>query len=1567
MKKRILALAVCGAAAGAAYAGSTRPGELFMPQGGGAGTANGDFIMADPPGLNTFYRYFIEVPAGTSRLVVDLFDADVGAGGTAEAAASRDRARGGSFNTTATYSLRDPSGTSVTINFTTGNVTTPPGADNTWLTLYDSAAAVAAPAFGSSATATVNTATSVTVTNPAGTAVGDLLIGIVAVNAQPADLSASAGWTELDEGNCAGGANTCRMAIFYRYYDGTGASVTFSWNGVARKAIAGVLRYTGAAGVPAVGTAATGNSAAPTAPSVTTSVANTRIVRVFAAGNDVLSGAPYPGDHTGRYALQLGGGGSDLASGAADRVQAAAGATGTAAFALTAAANWRAQTVVVTPPAAPAPTPGHWELRVDQSTSTGNDLNALGIRAHDGTAGAGGTEIPVYYDSHSQLGANPEAASPTRSYQVFPYLTSGCSCFENDFDYDVGNGTGNGPAGYEYGRVQFWTRSYNGSTLPAERHQDIASASLSGNNVWQRDTVNPWTSDTDADEYGVWRADVQISTYTVGGTENGNYTNFYMTNYAAGTAQPASNPTPNAFRIYLPTDGDTPPVKPYMKQHVRHVSGPNPPGVGQTERVRVTVSVVNPTASAITFSTPSNVVTVRVPGAGTNGTATYVGGSRQASQGSFVSAELPDGGTGDITWNPGTVSAGSSASMAYDVYVTPSGSPYTIPVVGTVASGNGTRGQWLDETGNASQARATYLFGPLCELVLRGAVLTEAWVSGMWAELDARGLVVNWETVSEVGTAGFELYRRDTRSGAWEKVHDGLLPALHEAPQGGVYRFLDREAPLDEAQQYALLEVRRDGSHQVIGPFELEPGRIASRGESAMPEEGFTGEPRRARRWRATQGEDRERPSAGPQAAPGIQQAKALQVGVDALGLYAIPTSAVGPTTPLGGRPGRTLGGFSVTNRGLPVAFTLTAAQDAILFVGDAIDSVFTSDNVYLVSAGNGQTMATVGGTPPMTTNEAAVFQSTVHAEVDRFPATVVTTDPRSDYWYWDYLNAGDANHRRQSFPVELADLAAGNSATIAVALFGATSTGIAEEHRAVVRVNGSEVGQTAWQGAVAHTAHFTFPASRLQEGGNTVEVEAVLDATVPYSIFYVDSFDLTYPRRYRARGESLVFTADGNAVVTVTGFSDSRISVFDITKPTAPKIVTAVRLGGVPGNYSVSLTPATPTTRYLAVSRAGWRTPKWSKPLAQSTLKTPGRGAEYLVIAGTGLSRPAEALAAHRAGQGLSAAVVTVDSIMDEFNFGISDPNAIAAFLKYAWNNWQPRPRFVALAGAGTLDYRDLWGLGGNLVPPIMVSTPSGLFASDAALADLVGADGVPDVAIGRLPARSASELDAMVGKIVAYEGSAGEGWANRALLLADSPLGADFSTDSDRVAAALPAGYRRERIYLSEMAIPDARSLLLANLASGAGLVNYVGHGAIDRLSAQGLLTSEDVDSLTNGSRAPVFVTLTCTVNRFELPQYPCLGQELTTSPVGGAIAVWGPSGLSENAQAGKLGKDFLAALDGGSRLGEAVLAAARKNAALGLRGMVDIYNLLGDPALMVKVPLPSTPPGGGGTGGE
>src|ERR1700730_16174366 len=120
----------------AAGAGSTGSSSLFMPAGSGAPPSSGDYISASA-GMDTPYHYFIEAPAGLARLRIQIFDADIGAGGNAEAALQHDRARSG-FNTTATYSLFDPTGAARPVAFGSGTATLPAAADNAWLTIFDS-------------------------------------------------------------------------------------------------------------------------------------------------------------------------------------------------------------------------------------------------------------------------------------------------------------------------------------------------------------------------------------------------------------------------------------------------------------------------------------------------------------------------------------------------------------------------------------------------------------------------------------------------------------------------------------------------------------------------------------------------------------------------------------------------------------------------------------------------------------------------------------------------------------------------------------------------------------------------------------------------------------------------------------------------------------------------------------------------------------------------------------------------------------------------------------------------------------------------------------------------------------------------------------------------------------------------------------------------------------------------------------------------------------------------------------------------------------------------------------
>jgi len=1314
-------------------AASTGTTALHTPQGSAAGTANGDYI-SDAGGLNTFYRYFIEVPPGLTTLTVEVFDPEIGRGGNNEDTAGRDRDRDDGYDSQVDYTLIRPDGTTA---------------------------------------ATLN--------------------------------------------NCDN--NTCNDNV---------------WQTI-------------------------------------------------------------------------------LSSGTAQNTAA-----------------------------------GHWELRVDMDGA--NDINAIGIRAHDGTAGAGGTELNVYYDSYVQIGVNPPASGTlSRSYVFYPYLTSGCTAAKNDFDFDSNSGN--------TGSVSFTSRT-------GAFTQSYTSASLSGNDSWRRDTFSGWTSDSQSTGYGIWTENRTITSYLVGGNPNGNYANLYLSNFQAAANPPTANPA-NVFRVYLPTDAGIAPVKPYVEQLLTFsgcgVSGPNPPVVGQTSCFTVTVRVTNPSPRPIVFSA-ANLVTANVPGGG----AVY-GGTAQVSQGSIVSQPAVNG-TGNITWNPGTVAAGGTALLAYRVRVTPTSAGQRIPVTATAVSGNGTRAQYVDETGNTTQARATYLFGPLCELAATAGLLTEAVVSGFHAtRADGGGVLLEWTTASEAGTAGFYLRRWDPKARKWAPMNRELLTGLLQAPQGGTYRFLDEGASPLEPQVYQLEEVEAGGRRRVHGPF-------AAAVDWSRPD------PRESR----AAYERQAHPVAGRIVEPGRPVARGLAVlskqdgvhlSVRETGLYFLSGSDVGAwfgVTPEEALKMMAEGRFALSRGGQPVAWYLDSANGGVrapgregtsqglFFYGEAPASLYADASVYRLQGDlKGVTMlpAAAGTGKP----GGATFQETLHTERDAFPATVISPDPESDYWFWEFLQGGDPTFGQRTFALDAPGLSSAEGGWLTVSLQGATATGVTEEHQAAVTLNGTPLGEIRWTGIAARQETFPVPPGVLIESGNQVAVSARTGDGAPYSIFYVDGFDLRYRRFFRAAGDSLAFTdggVKGAPQTTVAGFSASGVRLIDIQNPLLPRWVTGLSVQRDPSlGFRMSFAPsASPGAgRYLAASPAAFKTPAAVRPWSTPALRSPANRAAYLVVAPAGLRDAAERLAGLRRAQGLEAMVVDLDQVMDEFNSGVSNPNALRAFLSFARGNWSVPPRYVALAGEGTLDYRNLLGFGENLVPPLMIQSEGGLFPSDNRLGDENG-DGLPEMAVGRIPVVSAAELDAYTAKIAAYESAATPDWAGSVVMLADATdRGADFAADSDRIAGQIPGDYSVDRIYLSATPLAEARSRLLDALGRGASFVNYMGHGGLDRLTAGGLLTSADVPGLANGARLPVLTAMTCTVNRFAVPGAPALGELLVKSPNGGAAAVWAPSGLSSNGEARLLAESFYRPA-GKERLGDRILRAVTEFRILGGDpALPKIYDLLGDPALQIPGPPP------------
>ncbi len=312
---------------------------------------------------------------------------------------------------------------------------------------------------------------------------------------------------------------------------------------------------------------------------------------------------------------------------------------------------------------------------------------------------------------------------------------------------------------------------------------------------------------------------------------------------------------------------------------------------------------------------------------------------------------------------------------------------------------------------------------------------------------------------------------------------------------------------------------------------------------------------------------------------------------------------------------------------------------------------------------------------------------------------------------------------------------------------------------------------------------------------------------------------------------------------------------------------------------------------------------------------------------------------------------MVTLEAIYNEFSQGIADPRAIRDFLQYARGKWGSR--YAVLVGSGTYDYRDLEGQGDNLVPTLMTATPYGLYACDGCFADFLG-NGMPQLAVSRIPAGNAAQLQAYVNKLASYEELQASDRTREVLMLADArdPLAGDFPKDSDGVASLVPPDVSIKKIYLSTTDPDPARQLTIETMNAGLFWVNYIGHGGMDRLADAGLLASGDEAVLNNTNLLPVLSAITCAVNRFEIPGMRSLGEELVLDTDGGAIAVWAPTGLSINTFAVQINKSLFNEVFEKRRqlLGDAVRQALAANSKIP-PFMLRIYNLLGDGALLLS----------------
>jgi hypothetical protein len=514
----------------------------------------------------------------------------------------------------------------------------------------------------------------------------------------------------------------------------------------------------------------------------------------------------------------------------------------------------------------------------------------------------------------------------------------------------------------------------------------------------------------------------------------------------------------------------------------------------------------------------------------------------------------------------------------------------------------------------------------------------------------------------------------------------------------------------------------------------------------------------------------------------------------------------------------------------------------------------------------------------------------------------------------------------------------------VVVDLQGASGFDGVLDHHVKVGVNGTMLGEDIWDGKTARSLEVTIPPGLLREGENTLDIDDVGDAGAAYSMVFLDRFRVEYARGLVATAGQLEGRFDESGLAEVEGLSGPLV-LLDTTK--SPRWVEGATLFPSGARFSVEAGKS-----YLATSSV--RRPQ-VRLVAPSTLRSAVNRADYLLVAPRAFLAAAQPLLERRQSEGLVTRAVSVEEIYEQFGHGEAGPDAVKAFLEYAYQSWsRPSPRYVLLLGDATYDPKGYLGTGAvNWIPGQPAKTSYLWTVSDPAYASVNGEDLIPDIAVGRLPASSVTEAQRLVEKVLAFEDGGGD-FAGRAVLVADNADGAgNFEGEADDVASTVFAGRSVEKIYYSrEGALTRAR--IESAFDEGASFLSYVGHGGTVIWASENFFNRWDVASLAVQSRQPFLMTMNCLNGLFHFPAMNSLAEELVKAQGRGAIAAFSPSGLSLDEPAHRYHKAVLEEILSGrhERLGDAILAAQEDYAASGsFPEMLTIYQLLGDPALRIR----------------
>ena len=644
--------------------------------------------------------------------------------------------------------------------------------------------------------------------------------------------------------------------------------------------------------------------------------------------------------------------------------------------------------------------------------------------------------------------------------------------------------------------------------------------------------------------------------------------------------------------------------------------------------------------------------------------------------------------------------------------------------------------------------------------------------------------------------------------------------------------------------------------------------------------------------------------------------------------------------------------------RGVSLPVWIDRDSKELRFYAQASQSIYSLENVYWLVQGEDPTESEsafwkipekLPSEPETTLAQAIVnpvdlpagtYTAAIHLEENTqyYPQV-----EQGDHWLWASLPAPQT----QDFEVTLPDVAQAPGA-LRLAVWARTEGPGEMDHHLQLSINSQTVADESWDGKGNHEIVAPVSAGVWKTGPNTIQVAAPGDTGNAVDVVVIDWMDVVFGQKFQAQDDRLFFVGSGGSQAP-RGFN-LPVQGYDVTDPLKPVNLDPAMLSG--DNF----TGQTGHLYWLVGAQGGLAPEKLETADTSLNLRSEAAGAEYVAIGPADLLAPLQPLLDFRSQSGLKVMPVPLQTVFDQFNGGVPEPEAIRSYLQYASQAWQLKPRFLLLVGDATYDPLGYQATPeANRLPVFLVDTVfGGQTASDVIFTQLDD-DKSPDLAVGRIPAQTPQQVSAFVEKTLAYElQPADSAWKGQVLAVSDGQE-ESFRSDAQRFLDLFPDDVQTE-LLAPAAGETGVNQQIIERLNQGDGLLAYFGHGSINMWGKDRLFSTDDVPKLHNADRYAVMINMTCLNGLFTHPKVESLAEAMLWQPEAGAVAVLAPTSLTLPTDQSFLSQPLIQALlkQPSVTLGEALLQA-RQQIVTDNPSSLDVmetFLLFGDPALHVSI---------------